>query len=196
MHVYVEVLASPTPAHMMTHPRRLLMKVGEVAKVLGATTRTLIYYEEEGLLKPKRTPKGTRVYGEHDVKRVEIAMRLSALGIPIKRIKELAGARERCETGGEASRRVVSYLSELRTEIQQKLAQLSAVERDIERADALVRQCSACTRKPSHTGCPTCPVERNLDQSSLARLIWDPQIDQPGRKPNESVHSRLRPTRR
>lgn len=153
------------------------MKVGDVAKALGTTTRTLIYYEQEGLLQPKRTPKGTRVYSEHDVKRIEIALHLSALGIPIKRIKELACARERCATGAEASQNVVSYLAGLRSEIQQKIGQLRAIERDIERADVLVRQCSACTRKPSHVGCPTCPMERNLDQSNLARLIWDPRID-------------------
>lgn len=161
----------------MARPRQLAKKVGDVAKALGTTTRTLIYYEQEGLLRPKRTPKGTRVYSEHDAKRIEIALRLSTLGIPIKRIKELACAREECATGGEASQSVGSYLAELRAEVQQKIGQLRAVERDIERADVLVRRCATCTRKPSHAGCPTCPVARNLDRSNLARLIWDSRID-------------------
>lgn len=157
--------------------KRELLKVGDVAKALGTTTRTLVFYEQEGLLSPKRTPKGTRLYSVHDVKRFEIALRLSALGVPIKQIKELALTRERCSTGGESSRSIVPLIANLRSEIQQKIERLLAIERDIERADMLVRQCFGCKKTPSHAGCPTCPVEKNLDQSGLARLIWDPRID-------------------
>lgn len=164
-------------AHSRVTNRQTLRKVGDVAKALGTTTRTLIYYEQEGFLKPKRTPKGTRLYSEHDIRRCEIALRLSALGIPIKEIKELVLAREKCATGSEASHSVALLLENLRSELQQKIGELLAIERDIERADVLVRQCSGCKRKPTHADCPTCPVEQNLDQSGLARLIWDPQVD-------------------
>jgi DNA-binding transcriptional MerR regulator len=154
-----------------------LSKVGDVAKALGTTTRTLIYYEQEGLLNPKRTPKGTRLYSKYDIRRFEIALRLSAAGVPIKKIKELAHTRETCATGMEASQKVSPLLADLRSEIQNKIGELLAIERDLGRTDMLVKQCASCQNKPSHIGCPTCPMERNLDQSILAPLIWDPNAN-------------------
>ena len=42
------------------------MTVGEVAKKMGVTVRTLQYYDEIGLLKPSElTPAGYRLYDEH-----------------------------------------------------------------------------------------------------------------------------------
>ena len=38
------------------------LKIGDVARQLGTTARTLRYYEEQGLLTPPRTAKGTRLY--------------------------------------------------------------------------------------------------------------------------------------
>jgi DNA-binding transcriptional MerR regulator len=36
-------------------------KIGAIAARLGITIRTLCFYEEQGLVHPRRTPGGTRV---------------------------------------------------------------------------------------------------------------------------------------
>lgn len=46
------------------------MQIGELSTRTGATVRMLRYYEEQGLLKPRRTESGYRVYAEADVDRV------------------------------------------------------------------------------------------------------------------------------
>jgi DNA-binding transcriptional MerR regulator len=46
------------------------MQIGELSARTGATVRMLHYYEEQGLLKPRRTRSGYRIYAETDVDRV------------------------------------------------------------------------------------------------------------------------------
>lgn len=40
------------------------MRIGELARRSGSTTRALRYYEEQGLLQPTRTSNGYRDYGK------------------------------------------------------------------------------------------------------------------------------------
>jgi DNA-binding transcriptional MerR regulator len=46
------------------------MQIGELSARTGASLRMLRYYEEQGLLSPRRTPSGYRLYAEEDVDRV------------------------------------------------------------------------------------------------------------------------------
>ena len=47
------------------------MKIGELAKATGLTTKTIRFYEGERLLAdPGRTPSGYRVYNPEDVERL------------------------------------------------------------------------------------------------------------------------------
>jgi DNA-binding transcriptional MerR regulator len=46
------------------------LPIGELSARTGATVRMLRYYEEQGLLSPRRTPAGYRMYDETDILRV------------------------------------------------------------------------------------------------------------------------------
>lgn len=45
------------------------MRIGELASLTGVSTRSLRYYEQQGLLTPVRAENGYRVYGELDAVR-------------------------------------------------------------------------------------------------------------------------------
>jgi DNA-binding transcriptional MerR regulator len=150
------------------------VKIGEAARTLGTTTRTLTYYEDEGFIRPKRTPKGTRVYSQDDVKRAQIVLLLSQIGVRIRRIKDIALTRQECATGKESSHKIVPKLEELDVEIGHRIEQLQELQRDVRRGAELIRTCWYCSKKPSRLTCPPCPVEANLNDSLTARLVWDP----------------------
>jgi recombinational DNA repair protein RecR len=65
-------------------------------------------------------------------------------------------------------------LDDLRHRIHGLLEDLEQLERDLERADMLIRQCSDCPNRPNRKDCPHCPVDKNVDLTDIARLIWDP----------------------
>jgi DNA-binding transcriptional MerR regulator len=150
------------------------VKIGAAAAKLGTTTRTLTFYEDEGLIEPKRTPKGTRLYSEDDIKRASIVLTLSQIGMGMQRIKEIALTRPMCNSGKESSHKIVPLLESLEHELGERVAQLAALQKDVKRGAELIRTCWYCTRKPSRTTCPVCPVEANLNDSLTARLVWDP----------------------
>jgi DNA-binding transcriptional MerR regulator len=72
------------------------LRIGEVARRLGVTTRTLRYYEEIGLLGGGDRAAGQhRSYGEQEVDRLRDALRLkSLLGLTLDELGELLEAEE------------------------------------------------------------------------------------------------------
>ncbi|MEU6593756.1 MerR family transcriptional regulator [Streptomyces sp. NPDC046881] len=63
------------------------MLIGELASATGTTTRTLRYYEEQGLLEPGRTAAGYRVYGPEAVVRVRNVRDLLGSGFTVENVK-------------------------------------------------------------------------------------------------------------
>jgi len=71
---------------------RELLHIGEVAKMIGVSTKTIRYYHKIGLLaEPKRTGVGYRLYTAQDLLRLQRIRRLRSLGLPLDRIKEILG---------------------------------------------------------------------------------------------------------
>ncbi|MFJ8433186.1 MerR family transcriptional regulator [Kitasatospora sp. NPDC094019] len=60
------------------------MRIGELARLTGVSTRLLRYYEEQGLLRPARSTGGYREYGEGDTVRVRQIRSLLAAGLPTR----------------------------------------------------------------------------------------------------------------
>jgi DNA-binding transcriptional MerR regulator len=73
------------------------LRIGEVAKRVGTTPRTIRYYEEIGILPSEggRESGRHRLYGERDVARLREALRLKELlGVSLDELKELLEAEE------------------------------------------------------------------------------------------------------
>ncbi len=58
------------------------MQIGELSARTGASVRMLRYYEEQGLLEPRRTRSGYREYAESDVDRVARIRRMLSAALP------------------------------------------------------------------------------------------------------------------
>jgi DNA-binding transcriptional MerR regulator len=73
------------------------LRIGEVARRVGTTPRTIRYYEEIGLLPAEgdRESGRHRVYTERDVERLREALRLKELlGVSLDELKELVAAED------------------------------------------------------------------------------------------------------
>lgn len=67
------------------------VQIGELARSLGITTRTIRYYEEIGLMgPPERLGGGTRTYNRDDTLRLKFILKLKELGISLNEMQELA----------------------------------------------------------------------------------------------------------
>ena len=64
-----------------------LYSVAELAKELGVTTRTLRFYEDRGLIAPRRVGNA-RIYTRRDRARLILILRGKRLGFSLREIKE------------------------------------------------------------------------------------------------------------
>ena len=68
------------------------LRIGEVARLVGVTTKTVRHYEKVGLLQQTdRSDAGYRLYTADDLLRVHRIKQLRSLGLPLQRIKEVLG---------------------------------------------------------------------------------------------------------
>ena len=66
------------------------MKIGEIAKATGLTTKTIRYYELNRLMEePERTESGYRLYGQQDVERLEFVKKAKRLGLSLVEIRDI-----------------------------------------------------------------------------------------------------------
>ena len=66
-----------------------IMKIGELSKLSHISVRMLRYYEEAGLLSPKRTVSGYRQFEIEDIDRVKLIHKLNNAGLTLKVIRKI-----------------------------------------------------------------------------------------------------------
>jgi MerR family transcriptional regulator/heat shock protein HspR len=94
---------------------RGMYMISVAAELVGMHPQTLRLYETKGLVRPKRTPGGTRLYSEADVERLRIIQRLtSELGL------NLAGVELVLRLEDEL-RRAHAQIEQLRRELKQEI---------------------------------------------------------------------------
>lgn len=66
-----------------------MYRIHEFAELAGVTVKALRHYDRLGLLRPKRTESGYRLYAERDLERLEQVVALKFVGVSLKQIKVL-----------------------------------------------------------------------------------------------------------
>lgn len=63
-------------------------KIGEISKLYSISPDSLRYYEDLGILKPKRDVNGYRMYSINDIWTLNILRELRTIGFSMEQIKE------------------------------------------------------------------------------------------------------------
>ena len=101
------------------------MRIGELAERAGTTSKTLRFYEEQGLLPPAdRTPSGYRDYAPDAVARIDFVHRGQAAGLTLAQIRQILDIRD---SGHAPCEHVRDLLDARLAEIEQQIAQLAAL---------------------------------------------------------------------
>ena len=138
-------MAAPTEAKTWT--------VGELAEELGVTTRTLRFYEAEGLIAPARAGS-SRVYDHRDRARLRLILRGKRFGMSLAEIREIVGMYD----GAASSERkqleiLLDRLGEIAADLrarQQDLARTLAEVTEV--ADQCRSRLSELPRSPGRPG--------------------------------------------
>ena len=129
------------------------MNIAEVAKAAGLPAKTIRYYEEIGLIHPKRSDNGYRAFAETDLHKLAFVGRARSLGFSIVECRALLALYEdRARASADVKAMAVTHLAQIRD----KITELRAMEATL--AD-LVQACSGDHR-------PDCPILRGLAASA------------------------------
>jgi DNA-binding transcriptional MerR regulator len=109
------------------------VQIGELAKTLDITTRTIRYYEEIGLMgKTERLGGGTRTYGKDEVLRLKFILKLKTMGISLKEMKELSDIFDIHENDfTKITPKLIEILDSHIAKVDEKMASLSSLRKDI-----------------------------------------------------------------
>lgn len=115
------------------------MKIGELARITGASVRSLRYYEQRQLLLSRRTTGGQRIYDQDAVERVTLIRELFAAGVSSDAVVQLLP----CIHSGTATPAMVERLTHERARIDTEVRRLAATR---DRLDRLIVTTRAATR--------------------------------------------------
>ncbi len=109
------------------------VQIGDLAKMLGITTRTIRYYEEIGLMgKTDRIGGTTRTYNQSDILRLKFILKLKELGISLKEMQELAVNFDINDQSFDTiTPKLLKILDEHIGKVDQKISNLAALRSEV-----------------------------------------------------------------
>jgi len=100
---------------------RGVFMISVAAELADMHPQTLRMYEQRGLIEPKRSPKGTRLYSHEDVEKLRRIQQMTAeLGLNLAGVEKVLELEEQLER----TRRRVAALERRRDELQAEIAAL------------------------------------------------------------------------
>lgn len=111
------------------------MKINEVEALVGVTKKNIRFYEEQGLLSPKRNSEnGYRDYGEEEISELRRIKLMRKLGVPIGEIRQM---QQGMQTVADGMRRHLITLEREEENLKQSIRLCSLLKEREERLDAL-----------------------------------------------------------
>jgi MerR family transcriptional regulator/heat shock protein HspR len=102
--------------------------ISVAAELAEMHPQTLRMYEQRGLIEPKRSPKGTRLYSHEDVEKLRRIQQMTAeLGLNLAGVERVLELEEQLDR----TRRKVAALERRRAELEQEIAGLEGRREEV-----------------------------------------------------------------
>lgn len=103
-------------------------RIGEVSEIFDVTLRTLRFYEDKGLISPKRIGV-TRLYSRKDRARIKLILQGKKVGFSLREVKHLI---ELYEPGGSNTVQMRAIMNKSIKQLDKMKAQRVAIDEAIE----------------------------------------------------------------
>ena len=119
--------------------------ISELAKEFDVTTRSIRFYEDQGLLAPTRNGQ-TRIYSPKDRVRLKLILRGKRLGFSLAETKNIFDLYDSEDTGEKQLETMLNLIEEKKHQLAQQLIDIKAV---IDELDELEQNCQIALSKYS-----------------------------------------------
>ncbi|MEV3988956.1 MerR family transcriptional regulator [Streptomyces sp. NPDC049837] len=107
------------------------MRIGELARRAGTTTRTLRYYESRGLLRARRTENGYRTYDEDDLRLLQQIRTLQDFGFELEETRPFVDCLRAGHPAGDACPASLDVYRRKLDELDGLIGQLRSVRAEV-----------------------------------------------------------------
>ncbi len=109
-----------------------IVSIGELAKSLDLTTRTLRYWEEVGIIESvQRADGAVRGYTPYFVRRIKFIMKLKELGLTIREMQDLYVAYGEAKQTENMIPRLIQILDDHINKVDEKMAKLASLRKEV-----------------------------------------------------------------
>ena len=140
--------------------------IGDLAREFRITARAIRFYEDRGMITPRRTGSGgrIRVYSQRDRARLTLLLKGKRLGLSLTDIKGLLDMYETPADSEPQLTRFLALLEEHRRGLQRQLTDLGQLLADIDRQRDEAQQVLATLRaREAQTECRITGLTETLD---------------------------------
>ena len=108
------------------------ISIGDLAKKLEMSQRTIRYYEEIGLLNSiKRVEAGRRVYTDEDLRRLKLIKRLKIMGMTLSEMQELEAMWTIEKSNDKVLGRLLELMGNQLRRLEDRIADLNILRNEI-----------------------------------------------------------------
>src|SRR5207302_10513128 len=131
--------AAKISAHPIMETERAEFSIGELAREFDVTPRTIRFYEDRGLLAPRRDGQ-RRIYTPRDRTRLKLTLRGKRLGLTLAEIRELIDMYEPGRDERPQLERFLAVLESHKASLLQQLTDFEAQLSEIQSFEKRVRK--------------------------------------------------------
>jgi len=144
------------------------LRIGDLARQAGKSTRAVRLYEDLGLLGPAhRTEGGHRVYGDDARVRLGWIDKLQVLGMSLPDIKSFLDELEDAATGPAAMERVRGMFRTKLAEVRAQVDALEALSAELTDGLSYLETCHDCSTNTDLGGCRACDHDHAIEAPLL-----------------------------
>jgi DNA-binding transcriptional MerR regulator len=136
------------------------LTIGKVSRLTGLPTKTIRFYEDEGLVPPPaRSDAGYRLYTSGDVTRLQLVRGARLLGVDLPQIRSLLDKAlgETCAVFGDELNQV---LATQLVDVERRIVELTTLRDELVRLQAHVTHC-----------CEGCPPGQMAAECNFCELL-------------------------
>ena len=112
-------------------PDEATWTVSQLAKELDTTPRAIRFYEEKGLLCPRRSSGDYRVYGKRERTRLSLILKGKRFGLTLEEISDILGLSSTDMQEIEQTEKALEYCERVQVDLQDRMKELRSVQQEV-----------------------------------------------------------------
>ena len=105
--------------------------ISQLAEEFDISTRTIRFYEEKGLIAPRRSKGNQRIYAKRDRARLKLILRGKRFGYSLDEIAEMMGMNDIDMNEADQIKKALEFGERKLLEIQTRVEELNLLKQDI-----------------------------------------------------------------